>query len=151
MQLLKVQVLMKEGAALSKMKNTEEKIEICQEVDIAQAAYEAIRLAEVAGFNRTGWFMLATAASELARNIFEYANKGEVTIRIIKKGTKKGIEIVAEDNGPGIADIAAAMKDSFSTQMSLGLGLPGTKRLTDEFYIDAERRVGIKITVRKWA
>jgi serine/threonine-protein kinase RsbT len=137
-------------AALSRMKNTEEKIEICQEVDVAQAAYEAMRLAELAGFNRTGQFMLATAASELARNIFEYANKGEITIRIIKRGAKKGIEIVAEDNGPGIDDIAAAMQDSFSTQMSLGLGLPGTKRLTDEFYIDAERRVGTKITVRKW-
>jgi serine/threonine-protein kinase RsbT len=137
-------------AALSRMNNTKEQIEICREVDIAHAAYEAMRLAEVAGFNKTGQFMLATAASELARNIFQYANKGEVTIRIIKRRTRKGIEIVAEDNGPGIADIAAAMQDSFSTQMSLGLGLPGTKRLTDEFYIDAERRVGTKITVRKW-
>jgi serine/threonine-protein kinase RsbT len=109
-----------------------------------------MRLAEVAGFSQTGQFMLATAVSELARNIFEYANKGEITIRTLKRGAKKGIEIVAEDNGPGIADIAAAMTDSFSTQMSLGLGLPGTKRLTDEFYIDTERRVGTKITVRKW-
>jgi serine/threonine-protein kinase RsbT len=141
---------MEEKATLSKMKNTEEQIEICQEVDIAQAAYEAMRLAEAVGFSQTGQYMLATAASELARNIFEYANKGEITIRTLKRGAKKGIEIVAEDNGPGIADIAAAMQDSFSTQMSLGLGLPGTKRLTDEFYIDAERRVGTKITVRKW-
>ena len=132
------------------MKNTEERVQITEEVDIARASSEAMRLAEVAGFNPTGQFMLATAASELARNIFEYANTGEVTIRILKRGNKKGIEIVAEDNGPGIADIAAAMKDHFSTQLSLGLGLPGTKRLTDEFYIDTERKIGTKITVRKW-
>ena len=131
-------------------KNREEVVQIAEEVDITHASYVAMQLAEVAGFNRNGQFMLATAVSELARNIFIYANKGEVTIRTLKRGTKKGIEIIAEDNGPGIADIASAMTDHFSTQLSLGLGLPGTKRLTDEFYIDVERKVGTKITVRKW-
>lgn len=135
---------------MTQMKNREEVVQIAGEVDIAHASYEAMKLAEVAGFNQTGQFMVATAVSELARNIFTYANRGEVTIRTLKRGTKKGIEVVAEDNGPGIADIATAMKDHFSTQLSLGLGLPGTKRLTDEFYIDTERRVGTKITVRKW-
>ena len=125
---------------MTQMKNREEVIQIAEEVDVVYASYEAMRLAEVAGFNRSGQFMLATAASELARNIFTYANKREITIRTLKRGTKKGIEIVAEDNGPGIADIAAAMTDNFSTGQSLGLGLPGTKRLTDEFYFDTERK-----------
>ena len=135
---------------MTNTKNREEVVQIAEEVDIAHASYEAMKLAEVVGFNRTRQFMLATAASELARNIFTYANRGEITIRTLKRGTKKGIEIVAEDNGPGIADIASAMTDHFSTQLSLGLGLPGAKRLTDEFYIDTERRVGTKIAVRKW-
>ena len=136
--------------ATKNMKNREEVVEIAEEVDVAYASYESMELAKAAGFNQTGQFMVATATSELARNIFEYANRGEITIRILKRGTQKGIEIVAEDNGPGIADIAAAMTDHFSTQLSLGLRLPSTKRLTDEFHIDSERRVGTKITVRKW-
>ncbi|MEN8711351.1 MAG: anti-sigma regulatory factor [Arenicellales bacterium] len=94
--------------------------------------------------------MVATAVSELARNIYLYAMKGEVTIRVLERETNKGIEIVAEDNGPGIADIGAAMKDHFSTSYGLGLGLPGVKRLMDEFGIDTKRGVGTKITVRKW-
>lgn len=130
--------------------NNEEQVEISKETDIAHASYKALRLAEVAGLNQSKQYMVALATSELARNIFKYANRGEVAIRTIKRGTKKGIEIVAEDDGPGIADIAAAMKDHFSTQLGLGLGLPGTKRLMDEFHIDTERRVGTKITVRKW-
>ena len=136
--------------AIKNTKNREEIVEIVEEIDIAHASYEAMKLAELAGFKQTGQFMLATAVSELARNIFEYANRGEITIRTLERGSKKGIEIVAEDNGPGIADIAAAMTDHFSTQLSLGLGLPGAKRLTDEFYIDTERKVGTRITVRKW-
>jgi len=135
---------------MTETKNREEVVQISEDPDIAQAVSEAMRLAEVAGFNQTGQHMVATATSELARNIFIYANRGEVTIRTIKRGTKKGIEVVAEDNGPGIADMEAAMKDHFSTSDSLGLGLPGAKRLMDEFHIDSEREVGVKITMRKW-
>ncbi|MEW6096863.1 MAG: ATP-binding protein [bacterium] len=94
--------------------------------------------------------MIATAVYELAKNIFRYAKRGEIIIRRIKKGTKKGVEIIAQDNGPGIADIENAMKDHFSTGGGLGLGLPGVKRLMDEFVIDKERQRGTKITVRKW-
>ncbi len=135
---------------MTTMTNSEERVEISEEIDIAQATSEAMRLAEVAGFNRTGQYMVATATSELARNILTYANRGEITIRILNRKIKRGIEVVAEDNGPGIADIGAAMKDHSSTSGSLGLGLPGAKRLMDEFHIDTERRVGTKITLRKW-
>jgi len=123
-----------------KMENREERVEIS----------EAIGLAEAAGFNRTEQYRIGTAVSELARNIFTYANRGEVTIRTLKRGTKNGIEIVAEDNSPGIADIGSAMEDHFSTSDSLGLGLSGAKRLMREFHIDSELGVGTKITMRKW-
>lgn len=132
------------------MKNKQERIEITEEIDVTRAITEAMRLAELAGFTQSKQFMVATAASELARNIFIYAMRGEITIRVLDRESKRGIEIVAEDNGPGIADIGAAMKDHFSTSEGLGLGLPGTKRLMDEFVIDTERQVGTKITVRKW-
>ena len=130
--------------------NKEERVEISEEIDTAQVTYEALRLAEIAGFTRTEQYMVATATSEVARNIVFYAKRGKVTIRILKRETREGIEIVAEDNGPGIADIGAAMKDHFSTSQGLGLGLPGAKRMMDEFHIDIEREVGTRITMRKW-
>ena len=85
------------------------------------------------------------------RELYCYALKGEVTVRILKRGNKNGIEIVAEDNGPGIPDLAMVMKDSFSSSDGLGLGLPGVKRLMDEFTIDSKLNVGTKITARKWS
>jgi len=132
------------------MKNEEKRIEISEEIDIAKAVSEARVLAETAGFRQTEQYMVATAVSELARNIFIYAMKGEVTIRVLDRRTKKGIEIIAEDNGPGIENIGKAMEDHFSTSAGLGLGLPGVKRLMDEFIINPERRIGTKITARKW-
>ena len=95
--------------------------------------------------------MVGTSVSELARNIYLYAFKGEFTVRILKRGNKNGIEIVAKDNGPGIPDLAMAMKDSFSTSDGLGLGLPGVKRMMDEFTIDSKSNVGTKVTARKWS
>ena len=127
-------------------------IKIIEEFNVAEAAYEAKDLAEEAGCSISVQFMISTAVSELARNIHLHATRGEVTVRIIKGTTKNGIEIIAEDKGPGIEDIGMAMKDYFSTGegLGLGLGLGGVKRLMDEFLIDAERKVGTKITARKW-
>lgn len=132
------------------MKNKEERIEISREIDVAEASSEARRLALALGFNKTEQYMISTAVSELARNICLYAMKGEITIRVLERRSKKGIEVVAEDEGPGIQDVAKAMKDHFSTSEGLGLGLPGTKRLMNEFSIDTERKRGTKITARKW-
>ncbi len=132
------------------MKNEEARVEIVKEIDITKAVAMAIMLAKKAGFKHIEQFMIATAVSELARNSFLYAMKGEVTIKVLDRKTQKGIEIVAEDNGPGIEDIGKAMEDHFSTSEGLGLGLPGVKRLMDEFNIDSERGRGTKITVRKW-
>ena len=135
---------------MKRMKEKEERIEITGETEIAKAISKARILAEESGFGQTEQYMVSTAVSELARNIFRYATKGEVIIRVIKRKAKIGIEIVAEDSGSGIKDIAKAMKDNFSTSEGLGSGLPGVKRLMDEFVIESELKRGTKITVRKW-
>jgi serine/threonine-protein kinase RsbT len=93
---------------------------------------------------------IITAASELARNMLKYANGGKVTIEVLNKGRENGIRLIFEDKGPGIADIALAMKDGYSTGRSLGLGLPGTKRLVSEFSIQSEVGKGTTVTVIKW-
>ena len=132
------------------MENKEKKIKVNEEFDIAKASFEGKFLAITAGFKETDQYMIATVISELARNIFVYALRGEIIIKIIEKNNKKGLEIIAQDEGSGIKDIGQAMKDNFSTSGSLGLGLPGVKRIMDEFIIDTKVGVGTKITVRKW-
>ena len=126
------------------------KIKITDDIDVAEASSEALRSGESAGFSRAKSYMVATAVSELGTNIRRYAQEGEITIRILSDESKKGVEIVAEDTGPGIADIEAVMKDHFSTSNSLGIGLPGVKRLMDEFEIDTEPGAGTRIIARKW-
>ncbi|WP_374164432.1 anti-sigma regulatory factor [Arcticibacter sp. MXS-1] len=93
---------------------------------------------------------LITAASELVRNMLKYANGGEVAIEIVSKGRENGVRLVFKDKGPGIPDVAMAMKDGFSTGKSLGLGLPGTKRLVSEFDIKSEVGKGTTVTIIKW-
>ena len=93
---------------------------------------------------------LITAASELVRNMLKYANGGVTTIEVVSKGRENGIRLIFEDKGPGIPDIAQAMKDGFSTGKSLGLGLPGAKRLSSEFDIKSTVGKGTTITLIKW-
>jgi serine/threonine-protein kinase RsbT len=93
---------------------------------------------------------LITAASEIVRNMLKYANGGETTIEIVSRGRDNGIRLTFDDKGPGIADIPMAMKDGFSTARSLGLGLPGTKRLVSEFDIKSEPGSGTTITIITW-
>lgn len=132
------------------MENREKNIKIHGEVDIAKASFEGRLSAETAGFKQSEQFMIATAISELARNIFLYASRGEIRIKIIENNNKKGLEIIAQDEGSGIKDIGLVMKDNFSTSSGLGLGLPGAKRIMDEFVIETKTGVGTKITARKW-
>ena len=94
---------------------------------------------------------LITAASELVRNMLRYGEGGEVLIEIVSRGRDNGIRLTFKDEGPGIADISLAMKDGFTTGKSLGLGLPGAKRLVNEFDIKSELGKGTKITILKWA
>lgn len=126
------------------------RIDITHDVSIAEAAAASRGFAAILGLGNTMQYMVATAVSELATNIRRYAGQGFVTIKEVNKGGKKGIEVIAKDSGPGIADIEAAMQDNFSTFGSLGVGLPGTKRMMDEFEIESEPGKGTRVTIRKW-
>ena len=94
---------------------------------------------------------LITAASEMVRNMLKYAKGGMVIIEVVSKGRENGIKLIFTDNGPGIPDIEQAMKDGFSTGKSLGLGLPGTKRLMNEFILTSEVGIGTEVMIIKWA
>lgn len=94
---------------------------------------------------------LITAASELVRNMLRYGNGGICLVEVVSRGRENGVRLTFEDKGPGIPDIAMAMKDGYSTGKSLGLGLPGTKRLVNEFDIKSTVGEGTKVTIIKWA
>lgn len=123
---------------------------IRSDLDIVIARTMARDTAKVLGFGAIDQARIATAVSELARNIFLYAGTGTVTVHEIEKNLRKGIEIVCEDQGPGIANIDLVMQDGYSTSRGMGMGLPGAKRLMDEFTIRSQENVGTTITCRKW-
>jgi serine/threonine-protein kinase RsbT len=120
------------------------------EVDVLLARQEARRLASGLRFSSAELTLIATVISEVARNIVEYAEKGEVVLRIVQQGQRRGLLVIARDRGPGIPDIELAMQDGYSTSRSLGLGLPGSKRMMDEFKILSEVGKGTEIAMTKW-
>jgi len=126
------------------------KLDISGETDVAYAALAAKNYAKEIGFSKADQYMISTAVSELARNIFVYAKRGSIDLSFLELDSKRGVEVVAEDSGPGIQDIDKAMEDNYSTGGTMGVGLPGTKRLMDDFQIDSQRAKGTKITIRKW-
>jgi serine/threonine-protein kinase RsbT len=119
--------------------------------DIVSARQKGRELAADVGFAGSELTIIATAISEVARNIVVYAQRGEIVLEKLQEGARRGILVIAKDNGPGIPHIEMAMRDGFSTGKSLGLGLPGAKRLMDEFDIKSEVGKGTTITMRKWA
>ncbi|HEY1280010.1 MAG TPA: ATP-binding protein [Acidimicrobiales bacterium] len=123
---------------------------IATEADIVAARRSGRRLAKSAGFATADLTTIATAISEVARNITSYAGQGEMTITVIEHGDRRGIEVTAEDRGPGIADIDQALADGYSTGSGLGLGLPGARRLMDELTVDSIVGVGTTVVMRKW-
>jgi serine/threonine-protein kinase RsbT len=125
-------------------------VRIQNSADIVAARQQGRALASQAGFSHSNLTIIATAISEVARNIVEYAKEGEVIITLINDTTKKGVEIVASDHGPGIADITTVMRDGFSTGKGLGIGLPGARRLMDEFVIASAVGTGTIVTMKKW-
>jgi serine/threonine-protein kinase RsbT len=120
------------------------------EMDASHAVLEATAYSAAAGFAETPSRMIATAVSELARNILKYAGTGEVRLRQVEGQLRRGVEIEAIDRGPGIADPDAAMRDHFSSGGTLGLGLPGVERMMDEFWLDSTPGEGTRVTARKW-
>jgi serine/threonine-protein kinase RsbT len=125
-------------------------IEINTDADIVIARQEARELAKNLEFSSSELAVITAAISELARNIVSYAHKGTISFGIINEQKKKGFLIVAQDAGPGIANIKLAMQKGYSTSNSLGLGLPGVKRLMDTFEITSQIGIGTCIIVKKW-
>jgi serine/threonine-protein kinase RsbT len=125
-------------------------VAIRSDADIVLARQRGRALAADIGFTATDATLIATAISELARNIVTYAQQGEVMMHSVETTQTKGIVIIARDSGPGIRSIPDALRDGYSTSGGLGLGLPGVKRLMDEFAIESEPRRSTTVTVKKW-
>jgi serine/threonine-protein kinase RsbT len=102
------------------------------------------------GFTLVDQTKLVTAASELARNVINYGGGGEVRISLIVRGMRKGVQLVFSDHGPGIPDIALALKDGYTTGTGMGLGLGGAKRLSNEFHIESKVGAGTRVTIVRW-
>lgn len=125
-------------------------VQINSDQDIVAARQQGRSLAVKLGFLTGDATLIATAISELARNIITYAKKGEIQLREIHNSPRRGIQVVARDEGPGIADVKQALRHGFSTSGSLGLGLPGVMRLVDEFEIVSQLGCGTTVKVKKW-
>jgi len=129
---------------------SEKRIAIEREVDIIAARQAGRQLAGQLGFSTTDQTLIATAISEVARNILIYAQRGEIVVTSIADGARKGIEVIAADHGPGIENLELALRDGYSTKNSLGLGLPGARRLMDDFDLASELGRGTRVTMKKW-
>jgi len=127
-----------------------EKIEIQTEKDIVLARTAARELAGIQGFSIMTKTRIATAVSELARNVFLHAGGGRMEYEVVNNNGRSGIRCVFTDEGPGIPDIEGAMKEGFSTSSTLGHGLSGTRRLVDEFEISSEAGKGARVEIVKW-
>jgi serine/threonine-protein kinase RsbT len=143
------------GLALSPAKNREATMQdltvhVQSDHDIVNARQKGRELAGELGFSPGDLTLIATAISELARNIILYAKHGEITLKLVAQDYTRGIVIIARDEGPGIPDVRRALQDGYSTSRSLGLGLPGVRRLMDEFEIVSEVNRGTTVTVKKW-
>ena len=119
--------------------------------DIVVARQKGRGLAVALNFSASEATLIALAISELARNIVTYAKKGEIRLRVIGSGSsRQGIQVVAHDEGPGIEDVNQALRDGFSTSGGLGLGLPGVRRVVDDFRIESTQNRGTTVTITKW-
>ena len=132
------------------MKTNQIRIPVRNETGIAWSVMEARKAAKTIGFDETICQMIATAVSELANNIIKYAGRGEILLDRFTAGSRVGLEVTARDNGPGIEDIEKAMADHYSSGGTLGLGLPGVKRMMDEFELTSEPGKKTMVTIRKW-
>lgn len=128
----------------------ESSVEILTEWDIVAARQLGRNVAKELGFGTVDQARITTAISELARNIYLYAGKGRIEIQQLTQNGLKGILIIAADSGPGIPDIRQVMEDGFTTSGGLGAGLPGVKRLMDDFKIDTSLGEGTDIRATKW-
>jgi serine/threonine-protein kinase RsbT len=126
------------------------RVPIASDADMVPARAEGRALAERLGFSRTDATLIATAISEVARNIVVHVGEGEIVMRPLYEAGRHGIVVVARDEGPGIRDVPAALQDGYASRGGLGLGLPGARRLMDEFELDSELDTGTTVTMTKW-
>ena len=126
------------------------RVAINSDQDIVSARQKGRAMAMELGFSSGDATLIATAISELARNIVSYARKGQIMLKGVQGSSRVGILVIASDEGPGILDIRQALRDGFSTSGSLGLGLPGVRRLMDEFEITSQPKLGTTVAVKKW-
>ena len=126
------------------------RVAIASDKDVVQARQTGRELAARAGFSSGDQTVIAAAISEIARNVLMYARQGEILISVVMNGDHSGVMIIARDQGPGIPDIERALRDGYSTSGGLGLGLPGAKRLMDDFEIVSAVQQGTTVTMRKW-
>jgi serine/threonine-protein kinase RsbT len=124
--------------------------EVRSEADIVSTRVAAKAMAEALGFDYMDQTRIATAVSELSRNVYQHGGGGKLTMKLVSNKDRRGIEIVVEDHGPGIENLELALKGGFSTTGGLGLGLSGAKKLMDEFDIRTKIGEGTVVTVRKW-
>jgi len=127
----------------------EEDVPVRAEADILTARQTGKAFAGRLGFSDADAVLIATAISEIARNMLEYARGGVMHFRALE-APRAGLEIQAQDQGPGIEDLELAMRDGYSTSGGLGLGLPGAKRLMDDFSISSKPGAGTTVVMRKW-
>ncbi|NEU31457.1 anti-sigma regulatory factor [bacterium LRH843] len=129
-------------------------VEVKSEWGIVAARQAGRTLSKEIGFGSADQARITTAISELARNIYLYASLGEICLNVVeevtKTGLKRGIQVIARDHGPGIPDIKQVMCDGFTTSGGMGAGLPGVKRLMDDFTIDSMVNKGVQVTATKW-
>jgi len=128
-----------------------ETVAIRVDADIVEARRRLRTLTQSLSYSSAELAMVATAISELARNILTYAQTGEIVLSVIDDHRRVGVRVVARDEGPGIVDVDLALKDGYSSSQGLGLGLPGSRRLVDEFEIESEVGVGTTVRLTKWA
>jgi serine/threonine-protein kinase RsbT len=129
---------------------SKDSMKILREQDVVPFRGRVKEVSTKIGMSLVNQTKLITAASELVRNMLKYADGGVVLIEVVSNTKQNGIRLVFDDKGPGISDISLAMKDGYSTARSLGLGLPGTKRLVNEFDIKSKVGKGTTVTIIKW-
>lgn len=128
----------------------EVRVPVASDNDLVSARHQGRVLAEQLGFSASEATLVATVISELARNIVHYARNGEILLRRVDNGDRCGITVVARDQGPGIGDTRLVLQVGYSSSGGLGLGLPGVRRIMDEFCIDSGPGCGTTVTVTKW-
>lgn len=128
----------------------EARIRVDSELGVVAARQAGRQMAGELGFSTTDQALIATAISEMARNIIQYARSGDISIELISRQFQRGIQVTAKDEGPGIPNVEMALRDGYTSGKGMGMGIPGARRLMDEFAITSEVDRGTTVVMKKW-